>query len=263
MSKRQQWQSGLTTTELLVTLVITALVLASVYGVFLSQFRSYSAQDNVSTVQADVRATGETLTRDIRNAGFDLPAGTNPIALAVNGGAGPDSITLNLASGIATYLTSTAIPGGVITVQSAAGFEVTQPPQPINIIDIRTKTVLLAGNITAVNLAGNTLTVTGTPSAGLMIGDVVASPPWGAVAYNLAGTTLTRNGVVLSQNIQNLKLNYIMSNGATVTVPTDYSQVSAVQVTLTGVTNLAVAKVNGADRSRSIQTVVSVRNRGF
>jgi len=265
MSKRQQGQSGLTTTELLVTLVITALVLASVYSVFISQFRSYTTQDNVSTVQADVRSAGEALTRDIRNAGFGLPSGFNPIALAVNGGAGPDSITLNLASSTATYLTSTAIPGGVITVQSAAGFQV---GQLVNIIDIRTKSVLLNGIINAVNVAGNTLTVTGAPSAALMNGDVVVSPPWGAVTYNLGATpatatTLYRNGVILSQNIQNLKLNYIMSSGATVTVPADYSQVSAVQITLTGVTNATVAQVNGANRSRSIQTVASIRNRGF
>jgi prepilin-type N-terminal cleavage/methylation domain-containing protein len=259
MENRQR-QKGFTVIELMISLVITALVLVSVYTAFITQFRSYTTQDNVSTVQADVRSVGEIITRDIRNAGFGLPAGNNPIAVAVNGGAGPDSITVNLASSMATYLTSPAMAGGVITVQSAAGFEV---GQLVNIVDIRTKSVLLTGNITAVNVVGNTLTVTGAPTGNLMNGDVVVSPPWGATTYNLAGTTLTRNGVVLSRNIQSFKLNYIMSDGTTVTVPADYSQVSAVQVALTGVTNLQVSTVNGAGRARSIQTVVSIRNRGF
>jgi Tfp pilus assembly protein PilW len=256
----REGQKGLTTVELMISLVITAIALVSVYGSFLSQFRSYTAQDNVSTVQVDVRSAGETITRDIRNAGFGLPVGTNPVALAVNGGAGPDSITLNLASSMATYLTSPTIVGGVATVQSAAGFEV---GQPVNILDLRTKGVFLVGNITDVDVAANTLTIAGAPIDTLMIGDVVVSPPWGAVTYSLAGTTLTRNGVVLSQNIQNLKFNYLMSDGTTVTVPPDYSLVSAVQISLAGVTDLQVAQINGADRSRSIQSVVSIRNRGF
>jgi Tfp pilus assembly protein PilW len=268
-SFKRESESGFSTTELLVALVITGLVMTAVYSVFRIQFLSYSVQDNLSTVQSDVRSVGELLMSDIRNAGFGVPSGSNPVASAVNGsGSSPDSITLNLATSAATYMTSATVTGSTISVQSVIGFEV---GKPINILDIRTKTVLFNGSITSLNAVANTITLSSVPAGAYMIGDVVVSPAWGTVAYALAGTQLTRTAggtaVVLSNNIQDLQLSYIMNGGGVVTVPSDYSQVSGVQISLTGVTEKQVAKVKSGgvmvDRARQIQTVVSLQNRGF
>jgi type IV pilus assembly protein PilW len=261
-------QRGFTLVEMMVAVVIMGLVLMAIYQSFISQFRSYTAQDNVSAVQVDVRTAADMIARDIRNAGFAVQTGTNPVDLAVNGGAGSDSIRLNLASSTATYLVDPVMTGQVIKVQSAVGFEV---GQLVDIIDLRTKLSIhpTGQTISAIDMNANpnTLTITGTPTAALMNGDIVVSPPAGQVTYALTGTTLTRTttgpGVELSQNIQSVKFNYLMADGSTVTVPADYTQVSAVQVTLTGVTNLQVAQVGGTQPARTLQTVVGIRNRGF
>jgi len=63
--------SGFTLVELMITLVISTILMASVYTVFLAQQRSATAQQDLAIIQQDLRAAMQILTRDIRMAGFD------------------------------------------------------------------------------------------------------------------------------------------------------------------------------------------------
>jgi type IV pilus assembly protein PilW len=76
MEKEMKVQSmfnkkGITLIELLVALVISAMVMAGVYRIFISQSKAYTVQDQVVEVQQNVRGTMEVLLRDLRMTGFD------------------------------------------------------------------------------------------------------------------------------------------------------------------------------------------------
>jgi len=66
---------GFTLVEIMVALALSGIVMASIYMAFLSQQRSYLAQDQVSAMQQNIRAGLDIMTREIRMAGFD-PSGT-------------------------------------------------------------------------------------------------------------------------------------------------------------------------------------------
>jgi prepilin-type N-terminal cleavage/methylation domain-containing protein len=62
---------GVTLIELLVALVIAAVVIASIYRLFVVQTRAYTVQDQVTEVQQTVRNAMEILIRDLRMTGYD------------------------------------------------------------------------------------------------------------------------------------------------------------------------------------------------
>jgi prepilin-type N-terminal cleavage/methylation domain-containing protein len=262
---KQKRENGFTLIELMITMAVMGLMLTSISVAMKTQFDSYMTQDNVNAVQADVRMAADLLTRDIRSAGFAITTGNNAVSAA-----SANSITLNLATGPSTFLTSTTIINGVVTVQSGTEF---QAGQTFNMIDLWSKTILLSGTIATV--AGNSLTLKDnlgalvvppvSPLPALTVGDLVVSPGAAGVTYSLAGTQLTRNGVPLSNNIQSLNFIYILTSGgpATTVAAASLNTIAAVQFTLTGLTTLNVAnQAGGVARTRSIQTVVALKNPG-
>jgi type IV pilus assembly protein PilW len=62
---------GITLIELMVAMVIGAILLAGLFTAFLSQHRSYTVQDQISTVQQSVRAGMSLMVQEIRMAGFN------------------------------------------------------------------------------------------------------------------------------------------------------------------------------------------------
>jgi prepilin-type N-terminal cleavage/methylation domain-containing protein len=62
---------GVTLIELLVVLVISSVVMAGVYRLFISQSKAYTVQDQVAEVQQSIRSAMEILLRDLRMTGFD------------------------------------------------------------------------------------------------------------------------------------------------------------------------------------------------
>jgi len=76
MEKKMKPQSifnkkGITLIELLVALVISAITIAGIYKIFISQTKLYRVQDEVVEVQQSVRGAMEILLRDLRMTGFD------------------------------------------------------------------------------------------------------------------------------------------------------------------------------------------------
>lgn len=275
-----QSEAGFTLTELMVTVAIFGIVLTAVYAAFTSQFNSWQTQEDVATVQADIRTAAEMLTRDIRNAGFGVPTGSGVTTVAAANGS---SITLNLAGTTSsTYVTSTnyTITGSapnftyVIPVFSTTGFSNVSPSNTYNVIDIRTKTVKL-GNVSGNKITqvgpGNFLTVTGNLAQNfvLNVGDIIVSPGSASVKYSLAGTTLSRtdpvtgNPVTLSNNINNVNgftLNYIMTDGTTTSTPASMANIAAVNFTINGQTSQNISKLRGQQRTRTVNAIVALRN---
>jgi len=64
-------KKGVTLIELLVALVISGIIIAAIYRMFVAQTRAYTVQDQVSDVQQNVRNAMERIARDLMMAGFD------------------------------------------------------------------------------------------------------------------------------------------------------------------------------------------------
>lgn len=75
-------KKGVTLIELLVVMVITAIVMAGAYRVFISQTRTYAIQDQVIEVQQNVRSAMEILLRDLRMTGFDDDNDNSDVTIA-------------------------------------------------------------------------------------------------------------------------------------------------------------------------------------
>ncbi|MEW6518819.1 MAG: prepilin-type N-terminal cleavage/methylation domain-containing protein [Thermodesulfobacteriota bacterium] len=67
----ENMQRGFTLIELLITMLISGIVIASIYSAFQSQQNSYIAQDQVAEMQQNIRAGLDMMTREIKIAGYD------------------------------------------------------------------------------------------------------------------------------------------------------------------------------------------------
>jgi prepilin-type N-terminal cleavage/methylation domain-containing protein len=95
--------AGFTLIELLIVMGMLGIVLTAVYSLYLTHQRAAYTQDEVVEVQQNVRIAMDSITRDIRNAGTliprtDIPSTVSNVENSSVGNAGPNSITLNMAS---------------------------------------------------------------------------------------------------------------------------------------------------------------------
>jgi type IV pilus assembly protein PilW len=75
-------RKGITLIELLVALVISGMVIAGIYRIFIAQSRAYTVQDQVVEIQQSIRSAMEILLRDLRMAGYDNDSLTSKISIA-------------------------------------------------------------------------------------------------------------------------------------------------------------------------------------
>ena len=73
-------QSGFTLIELLISMAIAGLLLSLMVLAFTGQSRSYNTQQDISTLQGDMKAALQLMSRDIRMAGYD-PRGTGTFSI--------------------------------------------------------------------------------------------------------------------------------------------------------------------------------------
>ncbi|MBC8551152.1 MAG: prepilin-type N-terminal cleavage/methylation domain-containing protein [Candidatus Brocadiales bacterium] len=85
-------QGGFTLIEVIIAMLISSIVLASIYSSFKSQQDSYVAQDQVAEMQQNIRAGFSVMISEIRMAGYD-PDALNVAGITV---ATPNSITFTL-----------------------------------------------------------------------------------------------------------------------------------------------------------------------
>ena len=62
---------GFTLVELMIALTVGGVIMAGVMTAFMSQHRSYLAQDDVVEMQQNIRVAMDMLVRDVRSAGYD------------------------------------------------------------------------------------------------------------------------------------------------------------------------------------------------
>jgi hypothetical protein len=90
-----QGARGVTLTEVLIAMLMTGLVTATVFKVYINQHKNWMVQDEITDVQQNARAVMDELTRNVRMAGYALPSGI-PCIRAFN--TDPDTILINYSS---------------------------------------------------------------------------------------------------------------------------------------------------------------------
>jgi type IV pilus assembly protein PilW len=79
-------EQGFTLVELLVTIVVSVVVLAGIFSTFYSQHTSYLNQEQVVSMQQNLRVAMYIMERDIRMAGYDPNGGSGAGIVAANAG---------------------------------------------------------------------------------------------------------------------------------------------------------------------------------
>ncbi len=75
--KTNYMDKGFTLVEVMIALLISGIVMASVYSAFQSQQDSYLAQDQVAEIQQNIRVGKDMMLREIRMAGYDPTQNAN------------------------------------------------------------------------------------------------------------------------------------------------------------------------------------------
>lgn len=85
-------KKGVTLIELLVALVISGVIIAGIYRMFVGQTRAYTVQEQVVEVQQNIRGAMELILRDVRMAGYT--SNINPATLTTSVFPGDDTLTV-------------------------------------------------------------------------------------------------------------------------------------------------------------------------
>jgi prepilin-type N-terminal cleavage/methylation domain-containing protein len=282
---------GVTLIELLIAMVISAILIAGIYRVFIRQQKTYATQEQVADMQQNARVAINRMMREIRMAGFggknENTNGNNDIINvfgAVNGFANiinaendvvEDGITHDRITVVAAYrqvgtLAADVNAGGkALTVNYTGGTQFD---------DITRKYMSINGryNYEVVPAAGNPITL--AKPAALNESHVAGEPVFliSAIRY---GLRLDSKGVPVlfrdlypntadtyrdsvAENIEDLQLHYILADNTEVDVPGDPKDVRGVRITIQARTRLSdpELKDGGGFRRRTLNTYVDLRN---
>jgi len=257
-------KNGVTLIELLIALVLSSILTAALYRVFISQQKAYAVQDQVADMQQNVRIAMGQMTKEIRMAGYggdmlsafgDINGFTDIITPASN------AITIILADEAGVLKENTATGAQQLRVTNAATFN-----------GDKKKYVCLNGlnNYLVQSVTGDTITLT-TP---LGEGHPINQPVYlvKAISYYLGVSggkaVLRRNentgggGQPVADNIESLEFTYFDTNGNITLNPPD---IRMVKVAVTAKTNMSDPELKGGDgyRRRTLSSSIKVRNMGL
>jgi len=269
---------GLTLTEVLVALVVSAILIAGLYQTFIGQQKTYTVQEQVVDMQQNARLAINRMMKEMRMAGFGnvgmiLPNATfglKTLSNAINAnnpGAGVTVITVGGSTTLAVEPTAsnqiqvtslTDSQGNAlfdtgnrkyVSVDGLEAFQVTN-------VDTNNKILTLNGNLTQ--------------------GPKQNAPVFAlrAVSYQVDSGTFTlrrdenlgAGEETLIDNITGLQLQYLDESGSVIADPVaNAANIRVIRVTVTARTSVSDPdyKSDGGYRMRTITSNINVRNMGL
>lgn len=258
--------------EVMIALLILSVVTTAIFKLYITQHKNYLTQDDITTIQQNVRASIDELSRHIRMAGYDLPLGLPSIAAA---NTDPDTITITyLSDGCDTYL-SAPMPQPSSELKCGTDISCFYDGQWVYIYDPD----LAAGEwleITHVQAAAkhlqhNTMVLSRKYDANALVlamsqikffVDNTTDPNHPNLMIHIMGQTPQ----VFAEDITDLQFQYCMKNGAVVDVPTVIDNIREVSISISGRSHKPDAELaeelENQYRQRTFSTSVYLRNIG-
>lgn len=264
-------QKGLSLIELMISMTLGLLIILAVTYVFAGSRANYRHQEALSAVQESGRIALESLTRDIRMAGYPgcgsltflqhLSPGvsgfSNDTALAGTPAAAaavPDAISVRRGSANLTSLVSMPDANTLLVADFAALGGAASGP--LLITDCAYTEVLQISSV-----ATNTITATSSLARQYGAGSFVMRLE--TVAYSVAGNELIRNGQAVAGSVTNMKIFYGVDNNGDRSadvyvsdpgslVPVGWPSVVSVRVNLT---------ITERDITMPFSATIALRNR--
>jgi len=257
-------KNGLTLIELLIALVLSSILIAGLYQIFISQQKTYMVQDQVADMQQNIRVAIDQMTREIRMAGY----GGDMLAIFgnINGFTSiitpaDDSITILLADQVGVLKQNAIKNTNQLKVTNASIFNTDKK-----------KYLCLNGlnNFLIQSVITDTITLTTSLTEDHLINEPVYIIKAITYSLGLSGgkTVLRRNentgggGQPLAENIESLQFSYFDANGNVTSNPPD---ILMVRVAVTSKTNRSDPEYKGGDgyRRRTLSSHIQVRNIGL
>lgn len=275
---------GFTLIELLIVCGMLGIVMGAIFTLYQTHQRSAYTQEEVVEVQQNLRIAMDSITRDIKMAGFLTPLPqtvTAPLNAAI-----ANSITINTGAEAGVYARITANTPSIVgntsfTVDSVDNFA---NGDSVRIIRPQDGSEPITGPLT-VNAppAAPNLTIGTTAVVDYLNGDIVVRTTNNALNPNTIRYFVTTTGAcptgqsciarrtnegtldvdtqIVANNITNLQFSYILDDNTENNAPTDLSTIRAVRVTITGQTVTTTALSGGQAKTRQIASIVRIRNR--
>jgi len=261
---------GFSLVEVLVALLLTGILTAAMFRVYINQHHSWMIQDSVIDMQQNARTAIDELTRQIRMAGYNLPNGLNPLQ---GYNTNPDTIILFYKTIACDAPIEHAMPNPSAELR-CDGHDVScfQVNQRAYIYDPTLEQgeffTVTQVQTSSSHIQHNTTTLSKSYPAGSIIMSI------GQVQYYIDRTDTLHpnlmvkvdNGApqVYAENIIDLQFNYVMKNGTILDVPSIPKDVRKVDIQLLARTPLRDIKLTATPyRYREYASNVYLRNIGI
>jgi Tfp pilus assembly protein PilE len=264
---------GTTFLEVMIALIIMGVVTTAIFNLYITQHKNYLTQDDITTIQQNVRASIDEMSRHIRMAGYDLPVGLPSITPA---NTNPDTITITyLFSGCDTYLAS-AMPQPSSELECAIDVScfydgqwvyIYEPDSAIGewfeITQVQTATKRLQHSTMVLSRKyGADALVLAMTEVKFFI-DNTTDPDHPNLMLQLMGQTPQ----VFAENIADLQFQYHMKNGTVEDEPTVIDNIREVAISVTGRSHNPdvelAEELENQYRQRTFSTSVYLRNVGI
>lgn len=269
--------NGFTLVEILTVLLIMGLVMTSVYSTFLNSNRNAKSSVEIVDLQQNIRVALETMTADIRMAGFLIPNDDNAVNSLPASLSDTNVLSLNLATSTGVYSrvvddfgTFTSQTDIEVATGMAEKFRTDQGVRIISPIDPDTAFDLVADDVTDLDTAADVIEL--TPSLAITVNnrdimmqineqDDDAFPV--IVRYRLNAEVLQRS-VNSTTNYETIATNITSVNLSAIPPGAPPEEIKAIRIIVSGKTTINVSSnpsvsPNG-DKNRSLQTVAKIEN---
>lgn len=261
--------AGFTLIELLIAVLLAAIVTSAAMGIYIAQHKQLIVQDEVTDMQANIRAAAVELTSKIRMAGYKVPEGI-PKLEASN--TNPDTITITFDSGGFEDVTVEHPMPQPSSELRCDGHDVSplQDDDWVFIYDPFTRTgeffLVTQVQVDASHIQHNTMALSRIYPVGsqvIMMNQfkyyIDNSNP---DHPNLIAWTHRTGPQVFAENITDLNFQYVLASGQIVDTFVDEDMVREVVITIDARTDKRDLEFHTDYRTRGLDTRVKVRNLG-
>jgi len=261
--------AGFTLIELLIAVVLAAIVTSAAMGIYIAQHKQLIVQDEVTDMQANIRAAAVELTSKIRMAGYNVPEmvtslearNTNPDTIIVTyDGGGLQDVTIE--HQMPNTSAELRCDGHDISGLNDHDWVYIWDP----FAEIGEFFLVSHVQVAAAHIQHNTMPLNRRYPAGSMLimlnqfkYYIDSSDP---DHPNLMVWTPQTGPQVFAENITDLNFQYVLANGATVDVFPDEDMVREVIITLDARTDKEDLEFHTGYRTRDLNIRVKVRNLG-